>query len=191
MKIKRFKNLWFMGLVLSAVILGVIYLLKVFVPQFVIEVAHTESIIAIGRYIDTHKWAWYLVSFALSFFVCYFTFCSCCRKKRLTLKETIITIGCILILYAIKEFLPTQYTSLNISIMVLMPMIFGGDFKATAISFTVMNFMQTLTLDIRGLSLMISDFNFATLLILCIDSYIIVWLLYCYFNFNEEKNKWE
>jgi hypothetical protein len=187
MKIKRFDNLWLMGVIISGAILGIIYLLKIFFPSFVIEVAHIESIVNIGHYIDQHKWAWYLASFSLSFFVCYFTFCACCRKKTLTVKETIITIACILILYAIKEFLPSQYTSLNISIMVFMPMLFKGDFKATSISFIVMNFMQTLTLEIRGLALMISDFNFATLIVLCIDSYIIVWLLYCYFNFNKEN----
>ena len=188
MKIKRFKNLWFMGLILSAIILGAIYLLKIFMPHFVIEVAHIDSIVSIGHYIDTHKWAWYLASFALSFFVCYFTFCACCKKKRLTLKETIITIACILILYGIREFLPTHYTPLNYCIMIFLPMLFKADFKATAICFVASTYLQALTLEIRGLSTMIIDVNYATFLILCIDVYIMIWLLYCYFNFDNKEN---
>ena len=189
MKIKRFKNLWLMGLILSASILGVIYLLKLRFPQFVIEVAHIDSIVKIGHYIDTHKWAWYSASIILSFFVCYFTFCACCKKRNLTTKEIIITLSVILFLYVIKEFLPTQFTSLNISIMVFIPMLFKGDFKATSISFALMNFVQTITLDIRGLSLMISDFNFATLLVLMIDYYTLIILLYLYFNYKMDKEK--
>jgi hypothetical protein len=48
------------------------------------------------------------------------------------------------------------------------------------------NFLQTMTLEIRNLALMISDFNFATLIILSIDYYVLATLLYFYFNFKEE-----
>ena len=72
MKIKRFDNLWLMGLILCAVILVAVYVLKIFFPHFVIEVAQIESVTVVGHYIDTHKWAWYLASFVLSFFVYYF-----------------------------------------------------------------------------------------------------------------------
>lgn len=187
MKIKRFNNLWLMGLILSATILGGVYLLKIFFPHFVIEVAQIDSITRIGHYIDTHKWAWYVASFALSFFVCYYTFCACCKKKRLTLKETIITIGAILLLYAIREVLPTHYTPLNYCIMILLPMLFKADFKATTICFVASTYLQALSLEIRGLSKMIINYNYATFLILCIDVYIMIWLLYCYFNFEKEK----
>jgi hypothetical protein len=73
--------------------------------------------------------------------------------------------------------------------MVFIPMLFKGDFKATSISFALMNFVQTITLDIRGLSLMISDFNFATLLVLMIDYYTLIILLYLYFNYKMDKEK--
>lgn len=188
MKIKKFDNIWLMGIILaSALILG-IYILKIFFPNLVIETAQVDSITRIGHYIDTHKWAWYIASFFLSFFVCYFTFCACCRKKALTIKETVITIVAIILLYIVKEFLPNQYTSLNISIMVFLPMLFKGDFKATAICFISTNFLQTITGEIRNIMAMISDFNFATLLIVMIDYYIFIFLLYCLFNYKKEVN---
>lgn len=188
MKIKRFENLWVMGLILCAVILVAVYILKIFFPHFVVEVAQVESITTVGHYIDTHKWAWYLASFVLSFFVCYLTFCACCRKKYLSLKETIITVGCVLFLYVVKEFLPAQYAALNFSLMVFLPMLFKGDFKATAICFSTTCFLQTISLEIRGLSVMIADYNFATLIILMIDVYIFQVLLYLLFNYKKGEN---
>jgi hypothetical protein len=189
MKIKRFENLWLMGLILSAVILGVIYILKIFAPNFVIEVAQIDSITRIGHYIDTHKWAWYLASFCLSF-ISYYLMCgACCKKKTLNNKEILIIISIILFLYFSKEFLPKQYTNLNICFMVVTPCILKADFKATTVHFLSSNLLQTVTLEIRGLQLMISNFNYATLIILMIDGYILELLLYFMYNYKTEKEK--
>lgn len=187
MKIKRFKNLWLMGLILSAIILGAIYILKIFMPQFVIEIAQIDSIVRIGHYIDTHKWAWYLASFVLSFVSCYLTCCASCKKKRLNTKENIILVATIIILYAVKDFLPAQYNVLNMSSMIFLPLLFKGDFKATTVVFVFTNLLQSFTLEIRNISSMIIDFNYATLIILTIDFYILSFLLYFYFNFKEEN----
>jgi hypothetical protein len=189
MKIKRFNNLWFMGLLLSAVILGAIYLLKIFMPQFVIEVAHIESIVRIGHYIDTHKWAWYVVSAIMAFANYYLICCACCKKRFLNTRELIIILATIGLLFIVKEFFPTQYTSLNISSVVLLPCIMKGDFKATSIVFVSTNFLQTITGEIRGIMSMVIDFNYATMMILTIDFYIVSVLFYFYFKYDKELNK--
>lgn len=188
MKIKRFNNLWSMGLILSAVILGAIYILKIFMPQLVIEIAHIDSIVRIGHYIDSHKWVWYLSSILLSYISYYFICCGCCKKKKLTRSEILLVLATIVILLIVKELLPNQYTSCNISSMILLPYIMKADFKATTISFISISFLQTITLEIRNLQFRIIDFNFATLLILMIDIYIFEFLLYSLFNFKESKN---
>lgn len=188
MKIKKFDNIWLMGIILaSALILG-IYILKIFFPNLVIETAQVDSITRIGHYIDTHKWAWYLVSGILLFFIYWFYTCACCRKKSLKIKGIIVIMIVIVIGTLIKRFLPNQYTSFNISTMIILPCIFSGDLKATTICFTTTNFLQTITLEIRNLALQISDFNFATLIILMIDYYIMIFLLYCVFNYKKEVN---
>jgi hypothetical protein len=187
MKIKRFDNLWLMGLILSASILGVVYIIKLFFPNFIVGVAHLESITRIGHYIDCHKWAWYLASSILSFFIYYFYCCACCKRKSLYTKEIIIIIATILALFVVREFIPTQYTSLNISTMVLIPFIMKAEFKSTTICFVFCNFVQTISGEIRGIMAMVSNFNFATLIILMIDYYILIILLYFYFNFKEKE----
>lgn len=188
MKIKRFNNLWFMGLLLSAVILGAIYFLKIFMPQFVIEVAHIESIVRIGHYIDTHKWAWYVATSIFSFVNYYLICCACCKKKRLFAREMLLIVATILILFAAREFLPSQYTVLNMSSMVLLPFIMKGHFEPTVLIFVSTNFLQTITLQIRNLSEMITNYNYGTMMILTIDFYIVSVLWYFYYNFKKEKN---
>ncbi len=87
MKIKRFDNIWIMGLILSGTILVVLYVVKLLFLSFIIETAQNEKICLIGNYIDTHEWAWFLSSTVLSFVSYYFLCCACCRKTKLSLIE--------------------------------------------------------------------------------------------------------
>lgn len=187
MKVKRFNNLWTMGLILCAGLLLVIYIAKLFFPNFVIEISHTENILKIGHYIDNHKWAWYLATFIVTFVSYYLICCACCKAKILKIKELLMIAITIVILFLIKEFLPSQYTSTNISSMILLPFLMKGNFKATTIVFVATNFLQTMSLEIRGLSLLIADFNYATFLILTIDYYIVCLLFYFLFNYEREN----
>lgn len=187
MKIKRFDNLWLMGLILSASILGVIYILKFLCPQFVIEVAQIDSITRIGHYIDTHKWAWYVATFIITYISYYFICGASCGIKKLNLNQNLIIALTIIILFLTKEFLVAQYTAFNFISMILLPLIFNGKFKNTVVVFSFVNLLQTITLEIRGLNLMISNHNYATFTILMIDVYILEALLYFFFNFEKEK----
>ena len=187
MKIKRFNNLWIMGLILSASILGIIYLLKIFFPQFVIEVAQIDSITRIGHYIDTHKWAWYVATIIISIFSYYFYCCACCKKRTINKFEFMIIISTIIVLLGIKILLPNLYTMTNLVSLIVIPFIMKADFKATTICFTASNILQILTLEIRNIAILVTDFNFATAMILMIDYYILEVLLYFYFNYEEKK----
>ena len=187
MKIKKFDNIWLMGIILaSALILG-IYILKIFFPNLVIETAQVDSITRIGHYIDTHKWAWYLVSGLLSFFVYYLNCCACCRKKKLSLKENLFIICFIVLIYFIKRFLPDLYTPINICSNIILPCIFKAELKTTTFCFCFITFLQAITISIRGLKYMIIDYNYATLTILMIDIYIAQILLYCLLNYKKRR----
>jgi hypothetical protein len=187
MKIKRFDNLWLMGLILCGAILGGVYILKIFFPNFVIEVAHIESITRIGHYIDNHKWAWYLASILLSFVTYYFTACACCKTKSLNTFGVICVIATVLSMYTIKEFLPALYVGANACSMILLPFILRADFKATTVVFVSTTLLQSITLTVRDIAIMVIDANYATMLILTIDYYILLGLLYFYYNYETEK----
>lgn len=53
MKIKRFDNIWIMGLILSGTILVVLYVVKLLSPSFIIETAQNEKICLIGNSLIT------------------------------------------------------------------------------------------------------------------------------------------
>ena len=109
MKIKRFDNIWIMGLILSGTILVVLYVVKLLFPSFIIETAQNEKICLIGNYIDTHEWAWFLSSTVLSFVSYYFLCCACCGKTKLSLIELGIILVAIIIGYLIRKFLNDYY----------------------------------------------------------------------------------
>lgn len=187
MKIKKFDNIWIMGLILCGAILVFLYVLKIFFPSFVVETAQSEKICKIGNYIDTHQWAWYLASFVLSFIVMSLLCCSACRKKSLNWKELLIICADIVIMYLIKAFAAKYYTALNYVSMILLPCIMGATLIPTTITFVSLILVQTFTLEIRNIGVMITDYNFATLLILVIDVYMFQILLYLAMNYKWEE----
>lgn len=196
MKIKKFKNLWTMGLVIFGAILVSIYALKLIFPTFVVGVAEIPSIVAFGNYVDSHLWAYYLFTFVISFSTGYFYCCACCRKKCLSLKEITILLIEVLLLFIIEKYLPDFYLVSNIVFMLIMPTIMislnkYSDVKylySTITTFSVHSFAQIISMEIRDISTMISYPNNATFTILLIDLYIWMIFLYNYYNFKENKH---
>lgn len=195
MKIKKFNNLWTMGLVIIIAILLVLNIAKWIFPEFVIEVAQTPRIVKFGQYVDTHKWAWYLFSIFNSFILSWFYCCACLRKKYLNIKDIVITLLFIGLTYVILEFLPQQYVGLSLTIQILHPMVLAiinknQDYKvlySTGICFAVNNICQLFSLSIRNIGQLILCYNVATITILTIDSYIWIVLMYFLFNFKKEN----
>ena len=195
MKIKRFNNLWTMGLIILIGILITIYCVKIINPEFIVGVAETESIVKLGNYIDTHKWAYYLANVLISFIVEYFYCCACCKKRKLGVRDIIIVIISITISLLAQTFIPQFFSVIDICLLIAMPMIINAmdrnydasKFYSFGITFIVHNLAQIVSLQIRDLSLMISQHNFASYIILLIDAYIWLFIMYNLFNFKREK----
>ena len=109
MKIKKFKNIWTMGLILFSAILILFYVAKIFFPDFIIGVAEIPFIVNVGSYIDTHLWAFYLYSFIISFLTGYIYSCACCRKIKLSIKQVLILASVVISLLVIQILLPKIY----------------------------------------------------------------------------------
>jgi hypothetical protein len=195
MKVKRFKNLWLMGLIIFGTILGVFYLLKLIVPEFVVELAQVEPIVNFGNFVQGNIFLYYLVQFLFSIFGYYFYACACCRKKKLKLLEFGIIVIANIILFALQILLPQYYYTFNIVVLLIVPVIIcklnkQTDIKylySTCICFAINIISQLFSLEIRGLSAMITSPNIITLTLLVLDGYIWLVLLYNYFNYKEGK----
>lgn len=195
MKIKRFDNLWTMGLILCGAILVILYLAKLIFPEWVIGVAQYEPIVEFGNYVDSHWWSYYPISMAFSYGIGYVYLCACCRTKRLNLKENIIVALEVILFNLIDIFLPSQAFNANIFLMLLMPLLAlyirkENDIKfmySTILTFVIHSSAQILSLSIRDIGTKLSHFNTATLTILLIDCYIWLALLYFYYNYKKEE----
>jgi hypothetical protein len=196
MKVKKFDNMWTMGLILFGAILAVLYLAKLIFPQWVIGVAEIDSIVKFGEYVDSHWWAYYLFYGLSSYVIGYFYLCACCRIKFLSNRENIILTAEIVLYYIIERFLPNFTFSANILLMLIMPTICiflnkYNDIKylySTVTVFVIHSLAQILSLSIRDIQSMINTSNGATFTILLIDVNIWLVLLYNYYNFKENKN---
>lgn len=194
MKIKRFNNIWFMGLIIFGAILGVFYILKIACPEFIVGIAEIPSIVALGKYIDTHTWAYILFYIVTAYLGLYLYCCACCRKKFLDWKENLIMLSFISIMLLLYFFVPTLYTPFNYVSLILLPFLLllkNTDltkitFISTAVCFAVDIMAQAFSMEIRNLLMMTMQVNSATLMILLIDGLIWRALLYFYFN---HKNK--
>ena len=193
MKIKKFNNLWQMGLIIFGGILGVLYLLKLIFPSFVVGIAQIDAIVKFGNYVQNHLWAYYIFVFMTTFFVFYFLTCASCRKKNLSLLQICIISINIVCLLLIQKYLPTYYFSANEFSMFIVPAICclidkKKDIKyfySTIICCTINSLAQIFSLLIRDIGTMIAFPNIVSYTILLLDAYIWLVLLYNYFNYKE------
>ena len=197
MKVKRFKNLWTMGLILFSAMMFILLVVKMIFPEFVVGVAESAPIVAFGNYVDTHMWAYYLFNGLVSFATCYIYCCACCRKTKLNWKQSLISLGAVIIIFVIQALLPQASAYINYVALILLPCIFSimdkqTDIKyfiSTTVCFVVHILGQYWSLSIRDISTMISYPNSGTFTILTIDMFIWLFLLYSYFNFKNSKKE--
>lgn len=198
MKIKRFKNLWTMGLILFGAILLLFYVAKIFFPEWIVGIAEIPSIVAFGNYVDSHLWAYYLFHLVVAYISGYFYYGACYRKYKLDWKENLTIIAFYLVSMVVQYFLPNVYSPFLYVSLILQPLIMlwahdnlsKNTFKSVCICFVVDILSQAISMEIRNVVLLTQYINTATLIILLIDTYIWRILLYLFFNVknNEKEN---
>ena len=196
MRIKKFNNLWAMGLLLFGIILVACYIMKIFFPDFIVGVAEIPSIVSFGNYVDSHKWAYYLFNSATSFITMYFYGCACCKINKLNLIEILSLVFIIIFSYFVEAFLPNQLLAYNFAVYLVFVFVICYNrkindiniFYSNAICFVITTFAQSISLEIRDISTLISYPNTATYFVLLIDLYIWNILLYLFFNYKGENN---
>lgn len=193
MRIKRFNNIWTMGLIICSALLVGFYVVKMVCPQFIVGVAELPKVVQLGQFIDGNFWAFQVYQFLLGFFGCYILFCACCRENKLNWKESGIVASYAVINPLLQMFLPTVATQFNYVSLVLFPFIIlllkkklnKDTFTSTIICFSVDIMSQALSIAIRDVVILSARLNSATMTILMIDGFIWRILLYLFFNFKK------
>lgn len=194
MKIKKFKNLWTMGLLLTGGILITFYILKLACPQFIVGVAELPAIVTLGTFVDSHKWAYFLYNVIIGSLGAYIYCGACCRKYKFKLYSYGVIVLANILLSTINLVYPNYYTAFNYLIFIITPFILcvlekcvtSTTFISTVVCFSVDIVSQILSAEIRNLFILATHINSATMTILLIDTWIWRFLLLSFFNCRKE-----
>lgn len=185
-----------MGLLLCCGILVTFYILKLACPEFIVGVAELPMIVAIGDYVASNSWLFYIFHFVVSYLGWFLYCCACCRQTKLTTKQNIILVINIISSILIQEFLQEIYNPYNYVSFILVPFLMvyvnktmdGKKFISTIVCFSVDIMSQALSLVIRNVIILTTCVNPATMIILLIDTWVWRTLLYLFFNYKYKEN---
>lgn len=181
------KKVFISMLVLTISFLVSFYVLKIFFPQEFVMSIQNEQLIKIGTFIDTHKWAYYLMAF-ITAFITYWLYCGAiCGKIRFNIKEIIIIVITIIVSFLVNEYSPTFAMHYSICAMLILPALFNGNIKRLALVYSVHGLSQILSMSIRNLPMLFSTYNSLIGLLMTIEMYF--WLLLFYIIFNYRKKE--
>ncbi len=162
------------------------YVLKIFFPeQFVLSVEN-ETIIAIGNYIDSNEWAYYLFGIFTSFLTYWLYLCAVCRKWYLNWWQCLIVLATIGASIGLNFVDVNICSALNYASFVFLPLIFGSNLKTVAIVYTVHMVSQALTLTIRNLPIYMVNINSLSFTLITFEMYFWLLLFYFYYNYKKE-----
>ena len=174
---------------LVAVFLAAIYVLKIFFPEQFVMVIQNEWLVNFGHIVD-ESWIIHEVCAVITSFITYWLYiCAVTRKWALNWKEFILVIIAIALNHILFEFDATIATYIPIIAMIVIPAFSNASIKNVGIVFSFHCISQLLSTSIRSLPLLLKDVNYASILMLGVESYF--WLLLFYFIFNYKKEQEE
>lgn len=185
------KALYVSMLVLVGVFLAAMYILKGFYPQEFVLAVENQTIINIGKYIDSHGWL-YTVCCMFTSFITYWLYI-CASSHRLFLKwyECVILLIASLGIRLIGLYVDTDLrTVISMCSFFVLPAVMGCDLKTLSVVYTVHSISQFLTLKIRNLPLFFTNIpNFVNMILLTLECYMWLVLMYIIFNYKKGENK--
>lgn len=181
------KKVFISMLTLCIVFLSGLYVAKIFFPQEFMMSIQNEKIVAIGQFIDSHEWLYY-ICMAIPPYVTYYLYCCAC-SHRLTLKwqEHLMIFGVVVLSRLVNFYDANLATALSITSFLFLPALMKGDIKTGAIVYTVHTFSQALSLTIRDLPTYLVSVNYITSLFMTLECYL--WLALCFIIFNYKEKE--
>lgn len=169
---------------LVVIFLCALYVLKIFFPEEFVMVIENEQLIKIGEYVDNNLWLHIILACITSFITYWLYLCAVTHKWYLNWKEILMVLGVIAITQTLYSFDETVDLASGISIisMLLLPIFSKANLKDVAIVFSIHYMAQLLSTLIRGLPLLLTNVNYMTILLMGIESYFWLILLYLYLN---------
>ena len=181
------KKVFISMLTLSVIFLVGLYVFKIFFPQEFMMSIQSEKIIAIGTFIDSHEWLYYLCCGLTSFLTYWLYCCACSGRLYLKWYEVLEIVGVIVICRAVNFYDTTLATAISLCSFLFLPAIMKGDLKKTAIIYTTHTMCQALSLGIRSLPIYLTNTNFVTICLMTLECYFWLLLFYIIYNYKKEN----
>lgn len=180
---------------LVVIFLCALYVAKIFFPEQFAMSIQNQTLVNIGTYIDTHAWSYFITQFAIGCLFDYMYFGAVCKKYKLHWSLFII-----IVLYNIG--FSTFYTfgsaelimnmanivvAISSCYMILVPMFYTKELKPLSIAYCVNAVAQLLSLNIRGISLLMTNANSLIMILMSFECYLWMFLLLMLFNYKNKK----
>lgn len=183
------KKVFISMLTLTVVFLVGLYVAKIFFPQEFMMSIQNEQIIKIGKYVDTHKWVYYICCIITSF-ITYVLYCSACSHRvRLRWYEYLIILSTSILVMASYVYDTTLSSIIQYASFIFLPALTKGNIKTAGVVYTIHIFSQWLSLQIRSLPIYLMSINYATTLLMTIECYLWLILSFVVFNYKEKKDE--
>lgn len=182
---------------LSAVIwllwifLAAFSIIKIFFGEAFAVLVENERIIQIGSYLDTHLMARLLIDILIGILTMHLYLGACLQQWKLKVFQYLIIIGYSVGIVLCKLWSPTVTVVIDISVPIILPLLFKGKFSQTAIIYLLHHLAQLIVLFIRSEPLYLVSTNYATQFLLIFDVYVWLTIYYLYSNLYKEKTLWE
>ena len=181
------KKVFIAMLILTISFLVSFYVLKIFFPQEFAMSIQNEQLIKIGTFIDTHKWAYYIMAF-ITAFITYWLYCGAiCGKLYFNIKEIIIIVIVIGLSFLVNEYSPTLAMHYSICAMLVLPALFKGNIRRLALVYSIHGLSQVLSMSIRNLPILFSTYNSLIGILMTLECYFWLLLFYIICNYREKE----
>ena len=189
------KRVYKVMLALVLTFIAGIYVLKVFFPNDFMLVIENQKLVHAGQVIDNTPVLDYLCSFLIAYIFDYLYFGAVCQKKKLGIRLSLIITLYNAFFVAFYRLAPAatvvKHANLLLALsncyMILIPMFFTKHIKGLSVTYTINSIAQLLTLNIRNLSLLLTNANFITTTLMSIECFF--WMLVCYMLFTRKEEK--
>lgn len=182
------KNIYISMLILIVFFLLSIYVLKIFMPNEFLMIVDNENLIKIGQFVESNNVLYYCITGVTAFITYWLYCCACTHRLRLKWWECLVIIVVVVLIRLCGLYVSeTLRTTLSWLSFIILPALFNGNLRTTALVFTTHTISQYLSLSIRSLPIYLTNINFIVILFVTIECYLWLFLFYIVFNYKGGK----
>lgn len=164
-----------------------LYVVKIFLPEQFVMAISNPVIVKVGNFITSNWWLDEICAFIASFITYWLYLGAILHRWTLNWKQILVSFVTIAATHLLYELDPTIASSFSIIAMIALPAMFKGNSREIAVCFSIHSIAQALSIRIRNLPFLLTDVNSIIIILMSIECYFWLLLLYLFFNYRDIK----